>query len=356
MLIFDAHLDLAMNALEWNRDLTRPIEEIRAREGNLTDKPDRRNSTVSFQEMRRGGIGLCVATQIARFVAPDNALPGWHSQEQAWAMTQGQLAWYREMEQRGELTQITDRSTLQRHLDRWNSDTAAEKPIGYVLSLEGADSIVSMAHLERAYSAGLRAVGPAHYGPGVYAQGTNASGGITRRGGDLLAEMDRLGMILDVTHLCDESFRDALDRFKGPVWASHSNCRTLVPHNRQFADNQIRELISRGAIIGAVFDAWMLVPGWVRGTSTPESAGVSLQTVVDHIDHVCQIAGNARHVGIGSDLDGAFGREQCPADVRTIAALSNLPSVLRARGYSDDDVTNIAHGNFLRFLQNAWVK
>lgn len=365
MLILDAHLDLAMNALEWNRDLTRPIEEIRAREAHLTDKPDRGRGTVSFPEMRRGGVGLCVATQIARAVAPDNPLPGWHSPEQAWAQTQGQLAWYRTMEERGELAAITDRRSLDAHLARWASAGAAAAggteaaeaaalPVGYVLSLEGADSIVTLAHLERAYAGGLRAVGPAHYGPGVYAQGTNATGGIGTRGRELLREMERLHIILDATHLCDDSFREALDHFRGPVWASHSNCRTLVPHNRQFADDQIRELVARGAVISAAFDAWMLAPRWVRGESTPAGMGVTLETVVDHIDYVCQIAGNARHCGIGSDLDGAFGREQCPADVHTIADLSKLPAILRARGYSEEDVTNIAHGNVVRFLREAW--
>src|SRR5882762_7210219 len=119
MLILDAHLDLSMNALEWNRDLTRPIDEIRSREGDLKDKPDRGRGTVSFGEMRRGGVGLCVATQIARYVTANNPLPGWHSPEQAWAMTQGQLAWYRTMEERGQLAQIRDREALDRHLGRW---------------------------------------------------------------------------------------------------------------------------------------------------------------------------------------------------------------------------------------------
>ena len=353
MLILDAHLDLAMNALEWNRDLTRPIDEIRAREADLTDKPDRGRGTVSFPEMRRGGVGLCVATQIARYVAPGNPLRGWHSPAQAWAMTQGQLAWYRAMEDRGELVPITDRASLDRHLTAWQNGGGVHAPIGYVLSLEGADSIVTLKHLERAYAQGLRAVGPAHYGPGVYAHGTDACADLGVRGRELVREMDRLGMILDVTHLCDESFRDALDHFQGPVWASHSNCRALVPHNRQFTDDQIRELVQRGAVIGAAFDAWMLVPGWKRGETTPEGSGVSLQTVIDHIDRVCQIAGNARHSGIGSDLDGAFGREQCPTDVRTIADLSKLPALLSARGYSDEDVEGIAYGNFLRLLRGA---
>lgn len=353
MLIVDAHLDLAMNALEWNRDLTRPIDEIRARERELTDKPDRGRGTVSFPEMRRGRVGLCVATQIARYVTPDNPLPGWHSPEQAWAMTQGQLAWYRAMEERGELVQIRDRESLDRHVNTWQQED--EAILGYVLSLEGADSIVTLRHLERAYGEGLRAVGPAHYGPGVFANGTNARGGLGAPGRELLCEMDRLGIVLDVTHLCDDAFRDALDHFRGPVWASHSNCRALVAHNRQFSDDQIRELIQRNAVIGAALDVWMLVPGWVRGESTPDTAGATLETVANHIDHICQIAGNARHCGIGSDLDGAFGREQSPADLDTIADLSRLLEILRSRGYTDEDVRQIAHGNFVRFLREAWA-
>ena len=355
MFIVDAHLDLAMNALEWNRDLTRPIEEIRSRERHLTDKPDRGTGTVSFAEMRRGQVGLCVATLIARYVAPDNPLAGWHSQEQAWAQTQGQLSWYRAMEERGELVSIRDIAGLDEHLARWQGDAPpANRPIGYVLSLEGADSILTPRHLERAHAQGLRAVGPAHYGPGVYAQGTNACGAMGPHGHELLREMERLNIILDATHLCDDSFRDALDHFRGPVWASHSNCRALVAHNRQFSDDHLRELIARGAVIGAAFDAWMIVPDWVRGSSTPENAGVTLERVIDHIDHICQIAGNARHCMIGSDLDGAFGREQCPSDVETIADLAKLPGLLARRGYSEEEVRGIMHGNFVRFLRDAW--
>ena len=379
-MIVDAHLDLAMNAIEWNRDLTRPIEEIRSREAKLTDKPDRGKGTVCFSEMRRGGVGLCVATQIARYVAPDSTLDGWNSPDQAWAMTQAQLAWYRAMEERGELVQICDLARLEQHLASWSSqfpvsssqsgpavlespgspgeprtaNRESRLPIGYVLSLEGADSILTPAHLERAYAQGLRAVGPAHYGPGRYAYGTNSTGDMGVKGRELLREMERLGIILDVTHLCDESLRDALDHFNGAIWASHSNCRALVAHNRQFSDDQIRELIQRGTIIGGVFDAWMLVPGWVRGETTPESASVTLNTVVEHIDHVCQLAGNSRHSMIGSDLDGAFGREQCPSDVHTIADLEKLGDVFAARGYSPQDIENIFSANFLRFLRSNW--
>jgi membrane dipeptidase len=353
-MLFDAHLDLAMNALEWNRDLSRPLAEIRAREAGWTDRPDRGRGTVSFAELRRGGFGLVVGTLIARYVHRSNRLPGWHSPAQARAMTEGQRAWYREMERAGELTPITSRAGLDAHLARWQAAAdVSREPIGCVLSLEGADSIVSMAHLEESWANGLRAVGPAHYGPGTYAQGTDATGGIGPRGRELLGEMERLGLILDATHLCDDSFREAMDVFGGRVWASHSNCRALVPHNRQFDDDQIRRLVARGAVIGVALDAWMLVPGWQRGRTTPAEAGVTLATVADHIDHICQVAGNARHVGIGSDLDGAFGTEQTAADLDTIADLARLPALLAARGYSADDVEAIGSGNFVRFLREA---
>jgi membrane dipeptidase len=348
-----------MNALEWNRDLTRPVGEIRRREEGLSDKVDRGRGTVSLPEMRRGGIGICVATMIARYVKPGNPLPGWHSPAQAWAQTQGQLAWYRATEDAGEMVQIIDSAGLTRHAALWNDAdpvgaAADERPIGYILSLEGADSIVTIGHLERAYAQGLRAIGPAHYGPGTYAQGTHATGGIGPRGRELLAEMERLGIILDATHLCDDSFWEALEAFSGPVWASHNNVRALVPDMRQFSDEQIRALIERGAVIGAVLDAWMMVPGWIRGQTTPDSAGLKLERLIDHIDHICQLAGNARHVGIGSDLDGAFGREQTPADLDTIADLSGLPELLASRGYSPSDISLIMHGNWIRFLQDAW--
>jgi membrane dipeptidase len=356
MLIVDAHLDLSMNALEWNRDLTRSVDQIREREADRTDKPDRGRGTVSFDEMRRGRVGICVATQIARFVARGNSLPGWHSPEQAWAQTQGQLAWYRTMEARGELTPITTRGALRAERSAWSELSASEeprRPIGYVLSLEGADSLISLGHLEIAYASGLRAVGPAHYGPGRYASGTETAGRFPPEGLALLEEMDRLGMILDVTHLTDDEFWQAMDVYRGPIWASHSDCRALTPHQRQLTDEQIGALASRGGVIGAALDAWMMVPNWIRKQTTPEAAGVTLETLVDHIDHVCQIAGSAAHSMIGSDLDGGFGREQTAMDLETIADLSRLPDLLRRRGYREEDVAAIAHGNALRFLEAA---
>ncbi|PZX52584.1 dipeptidase [Algoriphagus chordae] len=356
MFTIDAHLDLSMNALEWNRDLTVPVSEINAREKGLSDKPDRGNAVVSLPALRKGNIGLVVATQIARYVAPDNSLPGWHSPEQAWAQTQGQLAWYQAMVDKGEMSQIRNLAELDAHLALWeNGEDNSIKPLGFILSLEGADSIVTVDYLEKAYENGLRALGPAHYGPGRYAHGTDASAPLNEDGKALIRKMDELGIILDATHLCDLAFWDALEIYNGSVWASHNNCRALVDHNRQFSDEMIKALIDRGAVIGGAMDAWMLSPGWERGKSTPQERNVTLNTVLDHMEHICQLAGNADHVGIGSDLDGAFGSEQSPHDLRTIADLETIPDLLRKRGFSEEDIIKVMSGNWLRFLRKAWA-
>jgi membrane dipeptidase len=367
--IFDVHLDLSMNALEWNRDLRWSLERIRRWELTMKDRVDRGNNTVCFPEMRRGGVGLCVATQIARYSSYFHRLPGWCSPEQAWAQTQGQLAWYRSMEEAGELVQIRNRRELDSHLQLWlrspagddgtpyvveSRKSAGRLPIGYILSLEGADSIVTLAHLERSYEQGLRALGPAHYGPGRYAHGTDAEGPLPPLGKELLQEMQRLGIILDVTHLCDECFWDALDCYDGPLWASHQNCRVLAPWNRQFADDQIRAVIERGGILGMAFDAIMMVPNWRHFKSKPSDFQLKLERIVDHIDHICQIAGNARHVGIGTDLDGGYGTEQTPMDLNSIADLQTLPALLTKRGYSGADIEGILWRNYVEFLRRVW--
>ena len=347
--IFDCHLDLSMNATEWNRDLTLPIGKIRELEKDLFDKPDRGNATVCLPELIKGNIGLCVATLISRYVKPNNPLPGWNSPEQAWAHAQGQLAWYRTMEDREEMIQITDKNSLIKHLEKWNNNSI-KKRIGYILSLEGADSIINLDYLYNLYDQGLRAIGPAHYGPGTYAFGTGSIGGIGEKGKELLKEIEKLNLILDVTHLCDQSFWETLDNYNGNLWASHSNTRTIVPDERQFSDDQIKELIKREAVIGMAFDAWMMIPNWERGISNPVQKKLLIENIVDHIDHICQLTGSSNHIGLGSDLDGGFGKEQCPLDLDTIADLQKLDIILNKRGYSDDDINKIFNKNFIDFL------
>ena len=360
MFIFDAHLDLSFNAIGYNRDLRLSIDELRRIEAGMTDIPGRGHATVAFPEMRKAGIGLCVATQLAGCMKPAgpvggwNSVGGWSSPEQAWAVTQGQLAWYRAMEDCGHLRCIRDRPGLLEHLSQWHADSATT-PIGYVLSLEGADSIRDLSDLPLAYEQGLRALGPAHYGIGRYALGHDQGGALSRLGKELLAEMDRLGMILDITHLCDETFWGALELYEGDVWASHHNCRALVDDPRQLSDDQIKALAERGAVIGVAFDIWMGVSDWKRGESNHRNfPGANMNALADHVDHVCQLLGTARHTGIGSDLDGGFGTEQTPSDLDTIADLRDFVAILRHRGYNDEDLEGICHRNFLDVLERAW--
>ncbi len=348
MLVIDSHLDLSWNALNWNRDFTLPVEEIRRSEAGMNEARRGRN-TVCFPEMRKGDVGICLATVLARSTRENTPLLDYRSQEIASAMGHGQRIYYKIMEDCGQLRMLKDWGDIARHVEEWNS--GSRQRIGYILSMEGADPILSPADAARWWDAGLRVVGLSHYGQGIYAGGTTATSGLTARGFEMLAAFQELGMVVDVTHLADEGFWQVTEKYQGSILASHNNCRALVPGQRQFSDDQIRKLIERGTVIGAAFDSWMLHAGYVQGET--DNSQVKLKSVIGHIDHICQLAGNARHVAIGSDLDGGFGKEQSPSDLETIADLQKIPLLLKERGYSQDDISGIMYGNWLRFFQHA---
>jgi membrane dipeptidase len=360
MLIIDAHLDLSMNALQWNRDLLKSAYTIRTTEQYVQGK-GRAVGTVAFPEMRRGRIFLSVATLIARSTGRPVPHIDYSSPAQAFGMARGQLAYYRALEKQGHVRIIADNQALDAHVAEWQAWDAANEaltedtpPLGFVISMEGADPILEPAELEEWYNLGLRLLGPTHYGPGRYAGGTGTETGLTDIGRQLLPEMQRLGVVLDVTHFSDQSFWEAMELYEGLVLASHNNCRALVPHQRQFSDEQIKAVFEHDGVIGVALDDWMLHPGWVVGMTTADQ--VPLSRVVDHIDHICQLAGNTNHVGIGTDLDGGFGREQSPGDLDTIADLQRIPDMLRERGYSEHDVNAIMHGNWLRLFHAAFER
>ena len=362
MFTIDAHLDLATNAISLNRDLTKSVQAIRNHEKQLGlhDTPDRGNGTVSLPELRKGNVGLVVATIISRYSAGKPSasihLTGWNSPEQAYAFGQAQLAWYRVMEEQGEMRQITNISALENHLELWQNQEIPndKKPVGYILSLEGADSIINLNYLEKYYENGLRAIGPAHFGPGRYAAGTHSDGsGLTKIGKELLLEMNRLGLILDLTHLTDQGFFEAMDIFEGAVWASHQNCRAIIEGERQFSDEQLKLIIERGGVIGGALDAWMLHENYQLRTDDPKKLGINLEKLVNHFDHICQLAGNCQHIGFGTDLDGLFGTEQSPYDLDTIADLQNFKTILQNRGYGQTDIEAIFHKNWLRVIRKA---
>lgn len=359
MLIVDAHLDLSWNALQWNRDLLQSVHTIRTQEV-ATPGRGRASGTVALPEMRQGRIALCFATVLARCTGNPVPYLDYLSPAQAYGIAQGQLAYYRALQVQGHARIVTSTAELDSHMSEWEARDAAEDttvaaspPPGFVISMESADPILRPEQLQEWWDAGLRVIGVAHYGPGRYAGGTGTELGLSTQGVALLSEMARLGMVLDLTHLSDQSFRQALEQYDGTVLASHNNCRALVPHQRQFSDEQLKAIIERDGVIGLACDAWMLQPAWIRGVSTNEN--VALSCVVDHIDHVCQLAGNSRHAAIGTDLDGGFGREQSPRDLDTIADLQKLAGLLKDRGYTDADISAILHGNWLRLLRGAWA-
>jgi membrane dipeptidase len=352
MIIVDSHLDISWNALNWNCDLTQSVCDIRSSEAVMLGQGRGRN-TVAFPEMRQGEVAVCLATVLARVSSLGEELLDYRTAEIACAMAKGQLAYYRIMESRGTLRMLKDWRAVETHLQQWKESNGSCAPLGFILSMEGADPILTPGSVAEWWDNGLRVVGLAHFGLSAYAHGTGSTGGLTKAGRELLRVMEEVGMILDVTHLSDEGFWEAVDLFKGPLLASHNNCRSLVPGDRQLSDEQIRYLIDRGSVIGAACDAWMLYPGWVSG-ETPNSV-VTLDAVVDQIDYICQIAGTCLHSAIGSDLDGGFGTEQCPFDLATITDLQKIPNLLRKRGYTEKDIESIMHGNWLRFFENAWA-
>lgn len=357
-LIFDSHLDLAWNAMTWRRDLRVPLAELNAAEAGMTDQPFRGRATVTLPEIRRARMAVCLGTMMGRVPYGESTLHGstldFPSHQQVYGFARGQLGYYDALQQVNELRFIRTGAELSAHWAEWKQASTADParsndlPIGMILAMEGADAIDSPEQTQRWFDDGLRCASLVHYGTSAYAVGTGCEGPLTELGRQLLKSFEAVGMILDTTHLSDQSFFEAMDCFAGPVCASHQACRAVVPGQRQFSDQQIRILIERGGVLGVPCDAWMLYPNWVRGKTSRDV--VAIDVLVDHIDHICQLSGNCRHVSIGSDLDGGFGTEQTPRGLDSIADLRKLETSLEQRGYAQPDIDLVMGENWLRFF------
>lgn len=355
-LIFDAHLDLSLNALQLNRDLTLTLDELNKREKGMTDLRCRERAVITIPEMRDARAAMCLATVLARWNPKAFPKEGYRrvdldyaTQEIAGSVAFGQASYYTYLEDSGHLRMIKTKADLEEHWDEWSNHDDGSLPIGYILAMEGADPISWYDRADEWYEAGLRVVSLSHYGTSAYAGGTGTTDGLTPNGKELLKQFDAIGIILDLSHLSDKSFDEALETYSGPVLASHNNCRALVPGGRQFSDEQINRIAQRGGIIGSSFDAWMLGKEWVIGKSDPET--VPLTSVADHIDHICQLTGSSDHVALGTDLDGGFGSEQTPAEIKRFTHVQKLAGILSDREYSKTDIEKIFNGNWLEFFR-----
>jgi membrane dipeptidase len=345
VFIVDAHEDIASNFLFHNRDVRHSVH--RTRELEAAGMPcccDPRafipeTAMVGLPDHRRGGVGLIFATIFVMPGPPDEMT----------AKAEAELRYYHELDAGGSIRLIADRAELARLCADWNAAAApAERPVGFALLMEGADPIRQPSDLETWYRQGLRIVGTS-WTKTRYAGGTHAPGPLTDLGRALLAEMERLGVILDVSHMAEESFWEALDRFSGMLVSSHANCREYVPTDRQLSDDMIRAIAGRDGVIGTVLANRFLVPGWTAEQGEP----VTLEAVVRHIDRVCQLTGSARHSAIGSDFDGGFGVESTPDELDSVADLAKIGSALEHAGYRQDDIEAILGGNWLRLLEGA---
>lgn len=367
MLIFDGDYPMAHGALELNRDLRLPIAQARA----LPDKDPQtswpnREIMATLPEMRRGRVAGALVKVVGRIKRPNSPLPGYASGDMAYAAAQGQLAFYRILARRGEVRLLKTQRDLATHLAAWlaaDTATTSTLPVGFVLGMEGADPILWPEQVQEWYADGIRVVSLTHYGVSTYAHGTGTAGGLTALAKPLLQEMAKVGMILDLTHLADESFWQALELFEGPVLASHQNCRALVPGERQFSDAQLQAVIERGGVIGVAMDSWMLYApsnlDWAKAGVTARRAlfarsAVTLAHVADHIDHICQLAGNADHAALGGDTDGQGGADGAPAEIDTVADYQKVATVLAQRGYPPAAIEQIMFRNWQRFY-TQWL-
>jgi membrane dipeptidase len=342
-IIVDAHEDIAFNAVMLHRDFLQDLSILRS-SNQLKDKEG--TPTVCLPELIKGNVRVVFATV---WVAPcgneftDTSIC-YKTAEEAHARAMDELEYYRKLERAGYISIIETRSQLEEHLE---SDS---KKVGIVLLMEGADPISSPAETKEWFQLGIRIVGPA-WRKTRYAHGTGEPGTLSAEGRELVEEMDSHGIILDTSHLAEQSFFEALDLFHGTVIASHANCRIYVPTDRQLSDEMIKKIVARDGVIGTVVYNTFLDSGWVeRGKKKSE---VTLATVIKHMQHVCDLAGNKLHAGIGSDFDGGFGLEAIPAEMDTIADLQKLGPALVQSGFTERDASNILGGNWLELLRRS---
>jgi membrane dipeptidase len=357
MIIVDAHQDLAWNILAFGRDYTQSAADIRLQERG-TEIPARNGDTLlGWPEYQKGHIAIIFATL---FAAPIRARLGeWDTQsyadaDEAFTRYTAQLdTYYRLVDEHQEKFRLVmSQNDLNTVLLHWSRDDIDGHPVGLVPLMECAEAVRHHSELEAWWKRGVRIIGPAWTGT-RFCGGTREPGPLTKEGYALLGGMAGLGFTLDLSHMDQAAVLQSLDEYPGRIIASHANA--AVPFNdtqsnRFLSDRVIRGLIERDGLIGVVPYNRFLVNGW---KSSDGRRAVGLHHVVAQIDHICQISGDAQHVGIGSDFDGGFGVQDTPAEIDTIADLQKIVPYLSDKGYTPMDIVSILGQNWTNFLQES---
>lgn len=355
-ILVDGHADIAYNMLRYGRDYTRAAAETRKLEIGSATVAENEDTLLGWPDYQRGQVALIFSTLYAipaRWNKSENKSQVYKTLDEARLLYRQQLLTYHRMSDSAsdKFQLIASSRNLNLILDHWHSPAEREHPVGMVILMEGADCIRHPSELAEWHELGVRLIGPAWVGT-RYSGGWREPGPLTKDGRTLLSAMADYNFTLDLSHMDEPAALEALDMYRGSVVATHANCAALMPDsnsNRHLSDRIIEGIIQRDGVVGLVpFNSYLKV-GWVSGKNPRSEAPLSL--AASHIDHICQIAGDSLHAGIGSDFDGGFGVQSVPPEIDTVADLQNLVSLLQARGYSATDIENIFSSNWLTRLK-----
>jgi membrane dipeptidase len=356
-LLVDAHQDLAWNMLTFGRDYTHSIAETRKQEVDTLTPQVNGDTLLGWPDYQRGRIALVFSTLFAspiRYKLGDWDQQCYSSDEEAHLVYSRQLdAYERLVDEHPALFRIIKKQDdLKSILAHWQNPDTEEHPVGLVILMEGAEGVREPAELEDWCQRGVRIIGPAWAGT-RFCGGTHEPGPLTKDGYALLERMAEFRFTLDLSHMDEKAALQALDTYSGPVIASHANALELLKEsnsNRHLTNREIQGLLERGGTIGIVPSNGFLKPNW---NETGGRASVTLDYVTAQIDYICQMAGDALHIGLGSDFDGGFGLQAVPVEVDTIADLRKIIPLLTQKGYTEADISAILGGNWLAHLQNT---
>ncbi len=359
-MIIDAHEDLAYESLFGGFDYSRSAAYNRAHYNG----PATFGTTIGWSELQKAKVGIVFGTVF--LFQPYDENSGHKNRETTYATADDyhaavctQLDYYDRLQSENpeKFRRIFSRADYDSVIQAWSGDPDTEHEVGLVGLLEGAEGLRSYDDLELYHERGIRLIGPV-WGGGRWCAGTQSKDikdALTDDGKTLLNKMSEIGMVLDISHMKNHSAMDALDYYDGITAASHANCSALMPDfpfERHLNDETIRMLIGHDGVMGVIPFNFFLDPNWKYEGEASRKA-VTLDKLADHIDHICQLAGNSLHAAIGTDFDGNFGYPEIPFEMNDIADLPKLEDVLMKRGFSRTDVENVFCRNWQRILERA---